>query len=360
MPSADCPGFSRAARNHAPRGGGAGPPPRRCLGAELQHRQRDGRNRGLVLRRQSRAARAACSFLNRAPSPRLAPAVQARGGSAHTECPAAPQDGCGHGPVPDNWCARSLACPRRTALDVTPLSPVNAACPRRTALAATPLSPVNAMRSDATCEPVWTEFATRCDTDIQLSADAANMMQFTSLCRASVPAPCDGSSLLFEAYTPGDTFDWSSLAGIVDTVFDETWNGWDPIIQHRELGNDIWYDSADAIPLFTEREKFVIRFRGTITVPAAGEYQFKTRSDDGSMLYIDQQEVVNNDGAHGAQEVTSNPVTLTPGAHDITITFFENGGGEVLQVSWTPTPGAAFAPLSSSVLSNRVGCSCHR
>ena len=39
--------------------------------------------------------------------------------------------------------------------------------------------------------------------------------------------------------------------------------------------------------------------------------------------------------------------------------MFENGGGSGMEVSWTPTPGADLARLSSDVLSNRFGCPCH-
>jgi hypothetical protein len=65
---------------------------------------------------------------------------------------------------------------------------------------------------------------------------------------------------------------------------------------------------------------------GTITLPADGEYVFQTASDDGSMLYIDGQLVVDNDGAHGTAAVASDPVALAAGAHAITVTFFEAGG----------------------------------
>ena len=212
--------------------------------------------------------------------------------------------------------------------------------------------------------PVWSDFAARCEADIATADDSENMMQFTDKCRASAAFGCGGDGLIFEAYEPGDSFDWSSLAGIADTVFEDFWNSWDPVVQHTEARGNIWYQGAEQmaaeIPLFTSRDRFVMRFRGTLTVPADGLYQFKTVSDDGSMLYIDRQEVVNNDGNHGNTEVTSDPITLSAGQHEIVITFFENGGGETLMVSWTPSPGAAeFVPLSSDVLSNRLGCSCH-
>ena len=43
-------------------------------------------------------------------------------------------------------------------------------------------------------------------------------------------------------------------------------------------------------------------FNGYILVPKEGIYTFYTKSNDGSRLYINNQQVVNNDGAHGPIE----------------------------------------------------------
>jgi hypothetical protein len=71
--------------------------------------------------------------------------------------------------------------------------------------------------------------------------------------------------------------------------------------------------------------RYVMRWRGRITVPMDDLYTFQTTSDDGSMLYIDEKvpAVVQNDGIH-APATKQGTVRLTKGAHDITITFFEN------------------------------------
>ena len=47
---------------------------------------------------------------------------------------------------------------------------------------------------------------------------------------------------------------------------------------------------------------FALQFSGFIQIDTAGKYTFATQSDDGSKLYIDGKEVVNNDGNHGVQE----------------------------------------------------------
>lgn len=88
------------------------------------------------------------------------------------------------------------------------------------------------------------------------------------------------------------------------------------------------------IGLRQQNDNFAFRFSGTITAAIAGEYVFYTNSDDGSQLFVDGQLVVDNDGLHGPRTI-SGPIALTSGEHSITVTFFERGGGELLEVSWS-------------------------
>ena len=152
-----------------------------------------------------------------------------------------------------------------------------------------------------------------------------------------IGCPChDG--LFFQAYSPeshGDAFDWTSLAAISDTVLDDVWNGWTPTVEHEEHDHDLWYstDSAfvDEIAGFAATDEYVMRWRGQIHVAMDGVFDFMTRSDDGSMLYINGELIVDNDGLHGMQE-QEGTVPLESGPHDIVITFYERSGGAGLQV----------------------------
>ncbi|WP_290797856.1 alkaline phosphatase family protein [Flavihumibacter sp. UBA7668] len=63
-----------------------------------------------------------------------------------------------------------------------------------------------------------------------------------------------------------------------------------------------------------------------LEIDKEGEYQFYTRSDDGSKLYINGQLVVDNDGDHGMEE-KSGKIKLTKGRHAIKIEYFDGGGG---------------------------------
>lgn len=83
--------------------------------------------------------------------------------------------------------------------------------------------------------------------------------------------------------------------------------------------------------------QFGVRWYGTIDVPpGGGTYTFSTRSDDGSSLSIGGTQVVDNDGLHGLR-TRSGTITLTEGQHDIFFDFFENGGGEAMEVTVSGT-----------------------
>ena len=94
-------------------------------------------------------------------------------------------------------------------------------------------------------------------------------------------------------------------------------------------------------------DHFGVRFEGIIQVDQAGSYTFYTRSDDGSKLYVDGTQVVDNDGSHGALE-ESGEITLEPGRHTVVVEYFENGGGEHLEVLYHG-PGVERQMLSYEV-----------
>ena len=72
-------------------------------------------------------------------------------------------------------------------------------------------------------------------------------------------------------------------------------------------------------------------FTGWVAIPTDGFWTFGTNSDDGSALYIGDEQVVNNDGTHGMVERIGS-IGLEAGVHSIRVEFFERGGGAGLFV----------------------------
>lgn len=95
-------------------------------------------------------------------------------------------------------------------------------------------------------------------------------------------------------------------------------------------------------------EHFAFTFSGYIKIEKDGIYTFYTTSDDGSDLWIDGSQVVDNGGAHGALE-KSGKVALKKGFHKIKIRFFDSGGSNLLKIEMK-VKGAKKAPIPASVL----------
>ncbi len=70
---------------------------------------------------------------------------------------------------------------------------------------------------------------------------------------------------------------------------------------------------------------FMARWTGKFIAPSNGMYDFETRSDDGTMLWIDDQLVVYNDRYQSAT-TRGGSIYLTAGEHDIVIGFVQGTG----------------------------------
>lgn len=93
------------------------------------------------------------------------------------------------------------------------------------------------------------------------------------------------------------------------------------------------------------KDFYVVIWRGYFVAPEAGDWTFALQSDDGSVLYLDGEKVVDNNSDHGwdsnnQRETTRKTVTLAKGAHEIVIGFYEKSGQNAV-AAWLTRPGAA-------------------
>jgi len=96
-------------------------------------------------------------------------------------------------------------------------------------------------------------------------------------------------------------------------------------------------DDVGAIEIdpYCAENKCGMVWRGYINIPESGGYRFWTESDDGSLLYIDGELIVDNDGDHGMSE-RSGIALLQKGWHGIRIVYFNSGGSAGLNVYYAP------------------------
>ncbi|HZE96676.1 MAG TPA: PA14 domain-containing protein [Planctomycetota bacterium] len=107
----------------------------------------------------------------------------------------------------------------------------------------------------------------------------------------------------------------------------------------RRLDREInWDGTGDNFAGTELADHFYVRWTGVLRVEKAGPYTLYTESDDGSRLWIDGKQVVDNGGLHGMEE-RSGKVELTAGDHEIKIDLFENEGEVGMKVSWQADGG---------------------
>jgi len=78
-------------------------------------------------------------------------------------------------------------------------------------------------------------------------------------------------------------------------------------------------------------DHFGFKYDCYFQVPEDGIYELYVKSDDGSILWVDGHEVVNNDGSHGAIK-NRGPVGLKKGVHKLKVHYFEDYEGSFLEV----------------------------
>lgn len=81
------------------------------------------------------------------------------------------------------------------------------------------------------------------------------------------------------------------------------------------------------------KQNFALFGDGYLKIEEEGTYTFHLWSDDGSKLYINDQEVINNDGLHGA-EYKDASIAMKKGYYKFKIGFFQGGGGQFLSFNW--------------------------
>ncbi|MBT8221186.1 MAG: DUF1080 domain-containing protein [Bacteroidia bacterium] len=80
-------------------------------------------------------------------------------------------------------------------------------------------------------------------------------------------------------------------------------------------------------------DNFGFLFEGYIKIPIDNNYVFRLISDDGSILYLNDQVVIDFDGLHGA-EARDGELALKEGFHQLRLEFFQSMGGKSIQLQW--------------------------
>lgn len=106
-------------------------------------------------------------------------------------------------------------------------------------------------------------------------------------------------------------------------------------------------DFHQGFPGVTKRfEWFAIDYKGKFWIDKAATYRFELTSDDGARLYIDDAELIDNDGQHPVQQKSAS-VELSSGAHHIRVSYFQGPRFHVALVLKVAGPDEAFRVFST-------------
>lgn len=101
-------------------------------------------------------------------------------------------------------------------------------------------------------------------------------------------------------------------------------------------------------------DQFLVHITGEIEIKQAGRYEFRLSSDDGSVFWIRDTQVINNDGLHSETAVEGN-IDLAAGFHPLRIEYFENSADNVLRLEWKKPGDTEWTGVPEEVLSTPEG-----
>jgi alpha-N-arabinofuranosidase len=117
--------------------------------------------------------------------------------------------------------------------------------------------------------------------------------------------------------------------GIKTAIYEGDWN----MLPNFDKLNPVSSSVTEQITLPEGMlQNYGVKYEGYIKVLKDNLYTFFINNDDGAVLYINDEPIINNDGLHAPEEM-SNSVILKEGYHKIKVVFFQKGGGQALDVS---------------------------
>jgi hypothetical protein len=126
--------------------------------------------------------------------------------------------------------------------------------------------------------------------------------------------------------------------GLVGQYFNNMTLAGSVVLQRIEAVNFNWGSGSPGTGV--NKDKFSVRWTGTVEASSTGDFQFQTNTDDGVRLWVNGVQVISNWTNHAATLNTSAAIAMIGGTrYTIKMEFYENGGQAVSQLRWK-TPGA--------------------
>ncbi len=132
--------------------------------------------------------------------------------------------------------------------------------------------------------------------------------------------------------------------GLVGQYFNNTTMAGAPVLQRVEALNFSW-GSGSPDPGVTP-DNFSARWTGTVEAISTGNYQFRTRSNDGVRLWINGVLVIDHWTSHATADDNSAVIALTKNVrYSVTMEYYELKGGAVAKLLWMKPGTTSFGAI---------------
>lgn len=109
------------------------------------------------------------------------------------------------------------------------------------------------------------------------------------------------------------------------------------------------YDNLTGTDFKDLNENFALTGEGLLKIEKSGEYGFRTWSDDGSLFYLHNRQIIDNDGNHGT-EFKEATVFLEEGLHPFRLEFFQGAGGKFLSLNYKTPESKSWEVVPASII----------
>ncbi len=205
----------------------------------------------------------------------------------------------------------------------------------------------------------WGEVPMTAHPDLE-AADAGSMVRYILSLSADEAASQEADQLLGQTSIAmdlrEDNPERNSSSGLATNVYVYD----DPSIGIQDLiasSTPVLSGVAPAIHIAERADlgKFntnvLFEFKGQITVSEATNVNFRLVSDDGSHLFINGREIIDNGGYHGV-EARDGEVILNPGANDIMVLYYQGLADGVISLQWAPHGASEYQVVPQEILSH--------
>ena len=111
--------------------------------------------------------------------------------------------------------------------------------------------------------------------------------------------------------------------------------------------NVVGLTTSSGAGLPTRSDGFIVRFYGFINITTAGTYYFGGQADDGIRIKVNNISVVNSWIESGG-DFRSGSINLSAGVVPIEVMYYENGGGQMVNLQWFVNGSWQIVPSTST------------